>query len=96
MNKLILKEYRLKTPEVYSELKWEIKEKNFNYLISYPSNPELDVELMLLHEKKIKNVIIILSSYIRKNGYPKNVMDELRKFLKWIICSENPEETSSI
>ena len=89
MNKLFLKQYSIKIPEVYSELIWINDKNNLVFKLSYPSNPVLDVELMTLHEKSINQAIPILSNYIRKNGYPNNVMNKLKNFLEWILNLNN-------
>lgn len=94
MNKIFLKKYTIKTPEVYSELIWINNKNNLVFNLSYPSNPVLDVELMILHEKNIGESINILSNYIRKNGYPKNVMNKLKQFLEWMLKVQSHATTN--
>lgn len=84
MNKIFLVDYNLKTPEVYSVLTWQVNNTDKVYKLEYPSNPDLDIELMILHKKSLEEAIVCLANYIKKKEYPQYVMDKLGHFLTWI------------
>lgn len=84
MNKIFLKNYSIKTPEVYSVLTWQINNTEHIFQIDYPSNPVLDIELMVLHNKPLEEAIVILANYIKKKEYPQYVIDKLGRFLTWM------------
>ena len=86
MNKIFLKDYSIKTPEVYSVLIWQINNTEHIFQIDYPSNPVLDIELMVLHKKPLEEVedsSIYLEEYARGMiGEEEQHSLELKRMLK--------------
>ena len=78
-----IKKYEFKKESV--ESLYDLLISNINYNLVLPANPIVDIEILKLHDKNLKEVIKILDNIILKKKYSYKTSIELIKLKQQII-----------
>ena len=63
---------------------------NILYILSFPSNPICEIELLYLNKKDINKIIIKLQKIISNKDYSYKTIEGINKLQQWILINLYP------
>ena len=79
---IIIESYKIFKDSV--ESKFNVKINNNIFILTLPSNPLVDIDILKLHNQEERESIITIQKIIDNKLYSKKTIKQLISFKKWI------------
>ena len=85
---------RVNKNDIYTNITYKLSydDTSLSYILSIPTNPICEIELLNLNKKDINKVIKKISNIINHKEFSFKTTESIKKLYNWIIVNLNPSQ----